>query len=135
DGFTPEGRLNGFTIDAQVAPELSSSGLNDHELFAGLAAAVLAVLAFFEDAAHRAIVIRVRAMDGTLMIDIVATVPGDAPAANHFFDLVAIRPGGCAAAVCALAARALAQRYGGTATFEAMPPEGHALRLTLVRRS
>jgi hypothetical protein len=56
---------------------------------------------------------------------------------RHYFDDEAPyhRPGGYAAVVGAMAAKALAERYGGTAMFDALPNGGSTLRMMLVRRS
>jgi ParB/RepB/Spo0J family partition protein len=138
DGFAPESRLNGFTLQAQVADGLSSSGLNDREIFVGLSAALLAALAFAEDAVQPTILIRAQAADhGSLAIEIVQPEVSVSPrTARQFFDdSVEMRPGGCTTTVGMLAAKALAERYGGTATLDAAPQGGNTLRLTLVRRS
>lgn len=138
EGFAPESRLNGVTMQAQIGEGLSSSGLNDHELFAGLSGALLSVLPFAEEAEQSTIFIRAHAADqGSLVIEIVQPHASiTASAARRFFDETAdMRAGGTGAILGSLAAKTLAERYGGTAKIEPTPPGGHTLRLAVTRRS
>jgi hypothetical protein len=139
EGFEPESRLNDFTIRAHVRDDLSLSGLNAHELLAGLSAALLATLPLVEHAIRPTVLIKgAPGGSGSVVID-VAQTDVDVPAglARHYFDGDAptMRPGGTSAVAGALAAKALAERYAGTATFEAVPGGGSTLKMLLVRRS
>src|SRR5262245_1963633 len=139
EGFGPESRLNGFTLRAHIRDDLSLSGLNAHELLGGLSAALLATLPLVEHALRPTILIKGSAgASGSVVIDVTQSDASvSVGLARHYFDDDAphTRPGGYAAAAGALAAKALAERYGGTATFEGAPHGGSTLRLTLVRRS
>jgi ParB/RepB/Spo0J family partition protein len=138
DGFGPESRLNGFTIRAHVREDLSSSGLNDRELLAGLSGALLATLPLVEQAVRPTVVVRAsNAGPGTVVLEVIQSdVPVTKRFASQFFEdeFAMDRPGGCAAAAGALAAKAVAERHGGEASFEAVP-NGCRLELVLVRRS
>ena len=139
EGFEPEGRLNDFTLRAHVRDDLSSSGLNAHEVLAGLSGALLASLPLVEQAVRPAVLVRASAGgSGSIIFEIVQTsAPVSAGLAAHFFDDEAapLRPGGYPALAGALAAKALAERYAGTAAFEPVPNGGSTLRLVLARRS
>jgi hypothetical protein len=137
-GFEPESRLNDFTLRAQIRDDLSTSGLNDHDLLAGLSGAVLAVLPLVEHVVRPAVLIKGGAAGpGSVVLEVVQSdVAVPANATRHFLDdeMSNGRPGGYSAAAGALAAKALATRHGGTATFEATA-HGSTLRMVLVRRS
>ena len=138
DGFGPESRLNGVTMRAHVREDLSSSGLNDRELLAGLSAALLATLPLIEQAARPTVVVRAsNAGPGTVVLEVTQSdVAVTKRFASQFFDDEAAteRAGGYAAAAGALAAKAIAERHGGEATFEALH-NGCRLAIALVRRS
>ena len=137
-GFEPESRLNGFTLRAQIRGELSTSGLNDHDILAGLAGAVLALLPLIEQAIRPTIVITcATAEPASVVLEISQSdVPVSASVTRQFFDEEASsgRRGGYGAAAGALAAKALATRHGGTVTFESVA-HGSTLKMVLVRRS
>jgi predicted component of type VI protein secretion system len=138
DGFGPESRLNDVTISANVREDLSSSGLNDRELLSGLSGALMATLPLVEQAIRPTVVVRAfHAGAGAVAVEVMqAHVPVATRLVNDFFDddHAADRPGGYAAAAGALAAKALAERHGGKATFEATVG-GCGLVMLLVRRS
>lgn len=138
DGFGPESRLNGITMRAHVREDLSSSGLNDRELLAGLSAALLATLPLIEQAARPTVVVRAsNAGPGTVVLEVTQSdVAVTKRFASQFFDDEAAtdRAGGYAAAAGALGAKAIAERHGGEATFEATH-NGCRLAIALVRRS
>lgn len=138
DGFGPESRLNGVTIRAHVREDLSSSGLNDRELLAGLSGALLATLPLVEQAVRPTMVVRAsNAAAGSVVLEVTqSNVAVTKRFASQFFDDDAAtdRTGGYAAAAGALAARVVAERHGGEATFEAVP-NGCRLTMVLVRRS
>jgi hypothetical protein len=125
DGFEPETRLNDVRIRVHVARDLSCSGLNDREVIAGLSGALLATLPLVEHAERPALVVSAsNAGAGALVLEVTqADVPVTKrlTAAQFFDDEAAMsRPGGYAAAAGSLAAKALAVRHGGNATFDAM---------------
>jgi hypothetical protein len=137
-GFEPEGRLNGFTIQAQIRDDLSSSGLNDHELLTGLSGAILSVLPLIEAAVRPTLLIKGRAAgQGSIVLEVSQPdVPVSASVARHFFDDETSngRAGGYAALAGARAAKALATRYAGSTGFE-VAAHGSTLKMVLVRRS
>lgn len=136
-GFEPESRLNGFALHSQLRDHLSSSGLSGHDLLAGVSGAVLAVLPLLEPAVRPSLLIKASsAGSASVVIEVTqADVPVSSHLARDFFENTSSdRLGGPAAVVGAMAARALASRYGGTATFEVVP-EGCTLRMVLARRS
>jgi hypothetical protein len=139
DGFGPESRLNAFSIRAHIADEATSSGLNHHELQAGLAAALLATLPLIEPVPQASVQVTATTSGaGSVVVDVAqaaATVPAEL--ARRFFDedTAGLRAGGWSAVAGALAVRALADRYRGSATFDAGPHGGSTLRIELVRRS
>jgi hypothetical protein len=138
EGFGPESRLNGVTIRAQVREDLSSSGLNDRELLSGLSGALLAMLPLVEPAVRPMLTVRAsNAAAGSVVLEVTqSNVAATKRLANQFFDdeAAADRTGGYAAAAGALAARVVAERHGGEATFEATASGGR-LAMVLVRRS
>jgi hypothetical protein len=138
EGFAPEGRLNQFSVTSQIRDDVSSKGLNAHDVSAGLAAALFAMLPLLEQTEHPALTVKAGAGGPSSVVLEVSQSdsPVSAGFAQHFFDDDAptIRPGGYAAVAGALAVKALAERGGGTAAFEAQPQGGCALKLTLIRR-
>jgi hypothetical protein len=140
EGFRAEGRLNDFIIRAVIRDDLLLSGVNDRELLAGLSGAVLATLPLVEHAVRPTVWSKsaAGASDaGTVVLEVVqsdASVSGGL--ARYYFDDEAphVRPGGSAAVAGAKAAKALAERYGGTATFDVLPNGGTALRMIFARR-
>ncbi|MGE5243053.1 MAG: ParB/RepB/Spo0J family partition protein [Betaproteobacteria bacterium] len=139
DGFSAESRLNDFAIRAQIADETSSSGLNDRELLAGVSAALLAMLPAIEAMPHASILVRVAASDSASVVIEVSqsAVPVPIELSHRFFDedAVALRPGGWSAAAGALAVRALADRYRGSARLDVAAHVGSSLHIELIRRS
>jgi len=137
DGFAPECALNGVVLQAQIRDDVSSSGLNDGELLAALAAGVIAVLPLVERAVRPTIVVKAsNAANGALLLSLSQS---DAPVtertARSFFDAADAGSGnGPAATTCARALKALAERHGGTASFE-LVPNGATLTMILGRRS
>jgi hypothetical protein len=138
-GFAAESHLNGFSLRAEVADDVSSwHTFNNREVFTGLSAAVLAVLPVAEEAVGPSIQIKIGT--GEEQAIVVEIIQPDVPvlpatAASFFDESAQSRPGGAAATLGMLAARRLAMRYGGTATFETQPRGGYILKLSLVRRS
>jgi len=141
EGFAPECRLNACTLRAQIRDDLSSIGVNAHDLHAGLSAALLATLPLVEHVERPTVLVKGAAGasgSGWIVIEVSQTEVPLAPGLlRNYFDEEAPyhRPGGYAAVAGAMAAKALAERYGGTAIFDALPDGGSTLRMVLVRRS
>jgi hypothetical protein len=138
DGFGPESRLSGVTIRAHVREPLSSSGLNGRDVLTGLSGALLATLPLVDQAVRPTVVVRAsNAGGGGVLLEVTqADAPVTKRLASQFFDDEAStdRPGGYAAAAGSLAAKALAERHGGKASFEATH-DGCRLAIAMVRRS
>lgn len=143
NGFAAEGHLSGFALEAHTIDDISSSGVNPHEVLAGAAAAVMATLPLVAHASPRVdvptVVIKSSAAGpASIVIDVSQSLTAvSAGFIRRFFDDegAGTREGGWAAAASALAVKALADRYDGRAAFEAGPNGGSTLRLVLVRRS
>lgn len=140
DGFAPECAANGVVLRAQMRDDVSTSGLNDRELFAALSAAVIAMLPLVERAVRPTIVVKAsNTPSGALVL---AVSQSDAPVSDRvaraFFDqpdTAMSQPApGHAAAAAARAVRAVAERHGGSASFDAAA-SGAVLTITLGRRS
>lgn len=138
NGFEAEASLNGVTIQAHAAAGLSSSGLDEGQVRVGLAGAVLAILPLAARGVRPVVVITAGSTEaGGVALEIAQhAAPVPQRLVRDFFedDPATDRAGGYAAALGALAARALASNHGGTAAFEALE-DGSRLTLTLARRS
>lgn len=138
EGFRAESRLNEFVIRAQIRDDLSLGGVNDHDLLTGVSGALLATLPLVEHAVRPTVWIKGAAgAAGSVVVEVVQSdVPVSGGLARYYFDDDApnVRPGGYAAVAGAKAAKTLAERYGGTATFDVLPNGGSSLRMTFVRR-
>jgi hypothetical protein len=138
DGFAPECALNGVVLQAQIRDDVSSSGLNDGELLAAVAAGIVAVLPLVERTVRPTIVVKAsNTTNGALMLSLSQSgAPVAERTARGFFEAAdaASGPGGAAAATCARAVKALAERRGGTASFD-LAPNGATLTMILGRRS
>ena len=138
ENFAPEARLSGVTIRAEIREALSSSGLNDGQIVAGLIGAVSAMLPLVEQAARPALTIKASGT-GTAGV-LIEVTQSDAPVeprlVKQFFqdDPSVDRPGGYTATLGALVAKAVAEQHNGNATFEAME-HGSRLTLGVMRRS
>jgi ParB-like nuclease domain len=136
DGFGPECRLSGVTLRAQIdnAPAVF---LNDYPVFAGLSGAVLAMLPLVERAEAPIITLKVSTAVDSVLVEIIQTaVPVPAGLAARFFtDTSSDRAGGWSAVTGAMAVKALAERHGGTATFEAGSQAGGSIRVAFLRNS
>ncbi len=134
DGFATECRLSGVTIRAEIREPLSSAGLHDKQVAAGVSGAVFALLPLLENAVRPSIVIKAsNANSHEVVIELLQNSnPVTSQAADDFF---AIRqPLDDIARIGALAAKALAEAHDGHATFEPAP-HGSRLAITLKRRS
>jgi hypothetical protein len=134
EGFASESRLSGITLRAEVQEPVSSAGLHDRQLVTGITGALLAVLPLVGEAARPTIVIRAANASGNeAVIDVVQNSAAVASRiAEHFFD--SDQAGDDAAAIGALAAKAVAEGHGGHAIFEPLP-HGSRLAIILKRRS
>jgi hypothetical protein len=139
EGFRPESRLNDFVIRSAIRDDLLLN-VNDHDLLAGVSGALLATLALIENTVRPTVWIKSAAGasdSGSVVVEVVqADVSVSDRFARYYFDedVPNVRPGGYAAVAGAKAAKALAERYGGTATFEVLPNGGSALKMTFARR-
>jgi hypothetical protein len=141
DGFAPEARLGGIVIRSDIKEALSSSGLNHRQLVTGLIGALMATLPLVDQAVRPSVTIKASATSangaaGVLFEVIQTDAPVDPRLVKEFFqdDSLIERPGGYAATLGALVAKAVAAQHGGDATFEAVD---HGSRLTMLatRRS
>lgn len=136
DGFEPECRLSGVTLRAQIdtAPAVF---LNDHPVFAGLSGAVLAMLSLVENVEAPVITLKVSTAVDSVLVEVIQTsaaVP--VGLAGRFFSDTSIdRAGGWSSVAGAMAVKALAERHGGTATFEAGGQAGASIRVAFLRNS
>lgn len=137
DGFGPELRLSGVTIRAEIG-DVAMTGLHEAELAIGLAGAFIATLPLVEHGDRPALLVRAaNTASGSVVVQVIQS---DASVSERliadFFadDPSTDRPGGYAAAIGALAAKALAERHGGDATIE-LVDHGSRLTLVLMRRS
>ena len=120
-GFATEARMSGFSVRAEFVTGTSSSGINGHDVVAGLSGALLATIPLVESVPDGAVVITITAAaDGATLFHV---APGPAPVssglARRFFDETSSdRAGGWCAVAGALAAKAFAERHRGSASFE-----------------
>jgi hypothetical protein len=136
EGFGPECRLSGVTMRAQI-DSMPALFLNDYEVFVGLSGAVLAMLPLVEKAEQPTITIKVStALDAVLVEISQASVPVPVGLARRFFeDASSDRAGGWSAVVGAMALKAIAERHGVAATFEAGTQSGASIRVAFLRHS
>lgn len=134
DGFAVECRLANVTVRVEARDVLSSAGLNDGQLAAGLAGALMAVLPLVANTFQPTIVIHATNANGneTVIEVIQHTAPVTPHAVERFFD--SSRPQDDQAMIGALAAKALAEAHDGRAVFEALS-DGSRLAITMKRRS
>jgi hypothetical protein len=135
EGFEAEGHLSGISIRLLLRDHISLGGLDDRSVRAGLSGALLAVIPLLEQTIRPVLdVIAYLAEDGRAMLEISQTSAAVSQhSADHFFDPEgsATRPGGYAAMLGALAAKALAEAHGGDAQFERLQPGS---RLTIIMK-
>jgi len=134
DGFSPECRLSGVTIRADIREPLSSAGLHDNQLVAGISGALLAVLPLVEHAVRPSVVIKASNSNShEVMIEV---LQNSTPIAAHIADdfLDGDRHGDDAARIGAGAAKALAEAHDGHAIVEPLP-HGSRLAIVMKRRS
>jgi hypothetical protein len=133
DGFAPECRLAGVTVRLDGG-DGALWVFDESAVLAGASGALLAMLPLLAGADRGAtLTIRTSMSGGDLKIQFAQTsaaVSDDF--ARNFFAPAGSRPGGIAASVGALAAKALAHAFGGTAVFEQLP-RGGCLSLSLTQ--
>lgn len=138
DGFGPETRLSGIVLRADVREVLSSSGLNHRQVMSGLIGALLATLPLVEHAVRPTVTIRASGTGATgVLLEILQTDALVEPRlVKQFFqeDPSIDRPGGYAATLGSLVAKAVAEQHGGNATFEALD-HGSRFTMLVLRRS
>jgi hypothetical protein len=134
EGYSTECRLAGVTISADVRELLSSAGLHDNQLAAGVSGALLAVLPLVEHAVRPSIVIKASNLNSHEVV--VEVLQNSTPIAQHVADdfFTGNRRGDDAARIGARAAQALAEAHDGHATFEVLP-HGSRLAIVMKRRS
>ena len=134
EGFSTECRLSGATIRAEIREPLSSAGLHDKQLAAGVSGALLAVLPLVEQTVRPSIVIKASNTNSHEMLVEILQTSAHVPAhvVESFFD--GGRGADDSAAIGALAAKALAHAHDGHATFEPLP-RGSRLAILMKRRS
>jgi hypothetical protein len=134
EGFSTECRLSGVTIRADVREPLSSEGLHDNQLSAGVSGALLAVLPLLEHAVRPSIVLKASNTNShEMMVEILQTSAHVPPhLIETFFD--GSRSADDAASIGAMAAKALAHAHDGHVTFEPLP-HGSRLAIVMKRRS
>jgi hypothetical protein len=134
EGFSTECRLSGATIRAEVRDPLSSAGLHDKQLAAGVSGALLAVLPLVEQAVRPSIVIKASNTNSHEVVVEILQTSAHVPAhiVEAFFE--GGRGADDSVAIGALAAKALAQAHDGHATFEPLP-HGSRLAIHMKRRS
>jgi hypothetical protein len=136
DGFSAESRVTGVAVQAHFADGVPAIVFNEHDVLAGIAGAVLAMVPLVEHADRPTIVIKLSsAPSAPIRIDVVQTGVRVMSPANRFFDPASSeRPGGWCAVAGAMASKAMAHRYGGSAAFEAAS-NGGGVRILIPRRS
>lgn len=134
EGFSTECRLSGVTIRNDVREPLSSTGLHDNQLAAGVSGALLAVLPLVEHAVRPSIVIK--ASNSNSHEVIVEVLQNSMPIPQHIADdfFISDRRGDDAARIGARAAKAVAEAHDGQAIFEVLP-HGSRLAIVMKRRS
>ena len=136
DGFAPESRLRGIDLKLNVADWNASADVDDDALVAAVCGAIVATAGFLGDAEAPQLALSARRNDSKdIVIDIGQDAVTPGPRASElFFDAGwTDRPGGRAAAIGAAAARAVAERHGGDATFLSTVGRGSIVKLTLGR--
>jgi light-regulated signal transduction histidine kinase (bacteriophytochrome) len=135
DGFAADGRLSGVDVLLQVADWNATADLDEEALVAAVSGAIVATAGLMEGVESPPVALRACADESTLTIEVAQdAVVVDAADAERFFETT--RPdriGGRPAAIGAAAARVVAQRHAGDATFVADGGRGSTVRLVLRR--
>ncbi len=133
EGLASECRLGGVTLQVRAEDWNAAVLVNERDVRIGVTGAILATMALVPEGEQAAIRVTVSvAGDELEAIEVAQDSAHVPPSVGHrFFDLSwTDRPGGWTAALGAAAARALAQRDGGSATFVTGERGGGTLRLT-----
>jgi hypothetical protein len=135
-GLSPECRLAGVTLQIQASDWNTSIAVDDAAVIAGVTGAVMATLGVLGHVEGAVVRIAVDASGGELRaIEVTQDEVAASPALGlRFFDASwSDRPGGFAAMIGALSARAAGQQHGGGATLLMGDRRGTTVRLTLTR--
>ena len=138
EGFAAECRMTGVTFDCQITEATSSVQVNDDNLLVGLTGAVCAMLPLAEKLARPTLSVKLTVTPaGAVSLDtMLASAAIPATLAARFFDAGAHdRPGGWCAIAGARAAKAVAERQGGAATFDLTAEGGGVLKMRFSRPS
>jgi len=136
-GFAPECRLNGITFRVNASDWTTAVAVDESELVAGVAGAVIATLGLVGRLEGASVTVTAEAMTGDLRTVEVSQEDVSVPtsATLRFFDAGwAERPGGWLAGMGAATAKAVAQLNGGTVALLVGERRGTVVRLTLGRR-
>ena len=138
DGFAPECRLAGLTMQVTAADWHAGVAIDETALVTGITGAVLATLAFLPDPSGSVLAISATTLANELRAlevsqDEVAIPPA---VSSVFFDPSwPERPGGWLAALGAASLKAAAQLHGGDVVFMAGARRGSTIRLNVHRVS
>lgn len=134
EGFATECRLSGVTILADLREALSSVGLHDKQIAAGISAALFAILPLVEHASRPTIVIKASTSNShEVVLELLQNcAPVSQQMADDFFD--GHQRADDTSKLGARAAKALAEAHDGHATFEPLP-HGSRLAIAMKRRS
>ncbi len=135
-GLAPECRLAGVTLQLQASDWNTSVTVDESAIVAGVTGAFVATLGVLGHVEGAVVRIAVDASAGELRaIEVIQDEVTASPALGlRFFDPTwTDRPGGFAAMIGALSARASAQQHGGGATLLMGDRRGTTVRLTLTR--
>ncbi len=137
DGFLPECRLSGVSIRSEINETLPSRGLNGAQLSAGIAGAIMAMLALVRHEPHPSLVVRASgSSNGTVTCEVVQLdAPHSANLASNFLASaeLMIHAGGAAAGIGIRAAMALAEHHAGHVKFD-RADHGSRLSIVLMRQ-
>lgn len=130
DGFAAEGRLNAVDVRARFDGAAAGAMVDDHEVSVVVSSGVLGMLPTVDqaDMDRPAIVVTASGgADSSVRMAIAQTAAPTPPAlAARFFDeAYSDRVGGWCAVACARAVKAVAERAGGSASFE-VDSQGHS---------
>jgi hypothetical protein len=135
-GLSPECRLAGVTLHIQASDWNTSVAVDEAAIIAGVTGAVVATLGVLGHVEGAVVRIAVDASGGELRaIEVAQDEVAASPALGlRFFDASwSDRPGGFAAMIGALSARAAGQQHGGGATLLMGDRRGTTVRLALTR--
>ena len=137
DGFLPECRLSDVSIRSEINETLPSRGMNGAQLSAGIAGAIMAMLALVRHAPRPSVVVRASgSSNGSVTCEVVQLeAPHSANLASNFLASaeLMIHTGGAAAGIGIRAAMALAEHHAGHVKFD-RADHGSRLSIVLMRQ-